>query len=122
MAKRIGIAALGGQLKFRHGESKIDFSPGAGHPIARNFSSIRWVDESYWSLAGDPARVKLLGTSVEDAKPRTAKSGRPSGVGAAFSSRFRGTLCGRSMIRHFGFSSSAELPGPGIGMSTASTN
>ena len=65
MAKRIGIAALGGQLKFRHGELKIDFSPGAGHPIARNFSSIRWVDESYWLLAGDPARVKLLGTSVK---------------------------------------------------------
>jgi type 1 glutamine amidotransferase len=70
MAKRIGIAALGGKLKFRHGELKIDFSQAAGHPIARNFSSIRWVDESYWELVGDPARVQLLGTSVEDGKPQ----------------------------------------------------
>jgi type 1 glutamine amidotransferase len=70
MAKRIGLSALGGSIKFRHGELKIDFSPGAGHPIARNFDTIRWFDESYWALSGDPKTIKLLGTSVEDNKPQ----------------------------------------------------
>jgi hypothetical protein len=62
MSKRIGLSALGGNIRFRHGELKIDFSPGVGHPIARNFSTIRWVDESYWSLSGNRKQIKLLGT------------------------------------------------------------
>jgi type 1 glutamine amidotransferase len=70
MAKRIGLSALGGKIRYRHGELDIDFSPGTGHPIARNFSNAHWVDESYWSLTGDPKDVKLLGTSKEDGKPQ----------------------------------------------------
>lgn len=70
MAKRIGLSALGGSIRFRHGELKIDFSPGAGHPITRNFNTVRWTDESYWALSGDPKRIKLLGTSLEDEKPQ----------------------------------------------------
>jgi type 1 glutamine amidotransferase len=70
MAKRIGIAAPGGKIRFRHGELNLDFSSAAGNPITRNFSNIRWTDESYWLLVGDPARVKLLGTSLEDSKPQ----------------------------------------------------
>lgn len=70
MARRIGLSALGGKIKFRHGELDIDFSPGSGHPIARNFKSVHWVDESYWSLTGDPKQINLLGTSKEDGKPQ----------------------------------------------------
>ena len=70
MSKRIGLSALGGNIRYRHGELKIDFSPGVGHPIARNFSTVRWFDESYWSLSGDPKQIKLLGTSTEDEKPQ----------------------------------------------------
>jgi type 1 glutamine amidotransferase len=70
MAKRIGLSALGGQIRFRHGELNIDFSPGAEHPIARNFSTVRWIDESYWSLTGDPKQIDLLGTSHEDGQPQ----------------------------------------------------
>jgi type 1 glutamine amidotransferase len=70
MAKRIGLSALGGGIRYRHGELTIDFSPGANHPIARNFSNIRWVDESYWALSGDPSSINLLGTSVEDGQPQ----------------------------------------------------
>ena len=71
MAKRIGLSALGGSIKYRHGPLKIDFSPGAGHPIARNFDTIHWIDESYWSLSGDPQRINLLGTSAEDGQPQS---------------------------------------------------
>lgn len=70
MAKRIGLAALGGQIRFRHGELHIDFSPGSGHPIARNFDRIQWIDESYWQLSGDPGSIHVLGTSEEDGEPR----------------------------------------------------
>jgi type 1 glutamine amidotransferase len=80
MAKRIGLSALGGSIRYRHGEINVDFSPGAEHPIARNFNHIRWIDETYWSLTGDPSRIKLLGTSLEDGKPQpqfwTVQSGR----------------------------------------------
>jgi type 1 glutamine amidotransferase len=70
MAKRIGLSALGGRIRFRHGELNIDFRPGVDHPIARNFDRIRWIDESYWELSGDPARIRLLATSLEDGKPQ----------------------------------------------------
>jgi type 1 glutamine amidotransferase len=70
MASRIGLAALGGQIRFRHGELHIDFAPGAAHPIARNFDRIRWIDESYWQLSGDPGSIRVLGTSEEDGEPR----------------------------------------------------
>jgi type 1 glutamine amidotransferase len=70
MAKRIGLSAHGGQIRFRHGDLTLDFRPGNEHPIARNFEQVRWVDESYWLLTGDPQRIQLLGTSVEDGEPR----------------------------------------------------
>jgi type 1 glutamine amidotransferase len=69
MAKRIGLSALGGGISYRHGELDVDFSPGAKHPIARNFERVRWVDESYWKLTGDPEGIDLIGTQVEDGQP-----------------------------------------------------
>ena len=66
MAKRIGLASLGGKIRFRHGPLDIDFSPGKNHPIARNFDRIRWVDETYWSLTGDEQQIQLMGTSLEE--------------------------------------------------------
>ncbi|MBX3424815.1 MAG: ThuA domain-containing protein [Pirellulales bacterium] len=69
-AKRIGLASLGGGIKYRHGPLAVDFSPGKNHPIARNFDRINWVDESYWQLTGDPARLNLLGTGEEDGRPQ----------------------------------------------------
>jgi type 1 glutamine amidotransferase len=69
MARRIGMSALGGQIGYRHGELDIDFSPGADHPILRNFDRVRWIDESYWRLTGDPQHIDLLGTSVEEGQP-----------------------------------------------------
>jgi type 1 glutamine amidotransferase len=70
MAKRIGLSALGGSIRYRHGELNVDFRPSHDHPVARNFSHIRWFDESYWALTGDPNQLTLLGTSVEDGEPR----------------------------------------------------
>jgi type 1 glutamine amidotransferase len=80
LAQRIGLASLGGYIKFRHGDVTIDFTPGASHPIARNFKRVKWVDETYWKLAGDPKQIDLIGTSQEEGEPWpqfwTAERGR----------------------------------------------
>ncbi|HEX6987025.1 MAG TPA: ThuA domain-containing protein, partial [Planctomycetaceae bacterium] len=69
-AQRIGLASQGGRSKFRHGPLELGFETGDGHPIGRNFSRVKLVDESYWDLAGDPSKVRLLATAVEDGAPR----------------------------------------------------
>ena len=69
-AKRIGLASLGGAIKYRHGPLDVDFSPGKNHPIARNFDRVKWVDESYWELFGDPSKLNLIATQEEDGKPQ----------------------------------------------------
>ncbi|HVJ83653.1 MAG TPA: ThuA domain-containing protein, partial [Planctomycetia bacterium] len=38
------------------------------HPITRNVRNFPMVDESYWMLAGDPAKIRTLGWSPEDGK------------------------------------------------------
>lgn len=69
-AQRIGLAWQGGRSAFRHGPLELDFAPGRDHPIARNFSKVKFVDESYWNLVGDPARIRLMATALEDGQPR----------------------------------------------------
>ncbi|TWU30541.1 ThuA domain-containing protein [Bythopirellula polymerisocia] len=80
MAKRIGLASLGGSIGYRHGPLHVDFSHNPQHPIARNLTQVDWVDESYWRLRGDPSRISLLGTGVEEGEPRplywTVENGR----------------------------------------------
>jgi len=69
-AKRIGLASLGGSIRYRHGEMNIDMHPGADHPIARNFDRLDILDEAYWKLTGDPTKIDLIGTSIEDGEPQ----------------------------------------------------
>jgi type 1 glutamine amidotransferase len=69
-AKRIGLASLGGSIRYRHGPMDIDLSPGSDHPIARNLDKIDLVDEAYWKLTGDPSELDLIGTSTEDGEPQ----------------------------------------------------
>jgi putative heme-binding domain-containing protein len=67
-AQRIGLAWRGGQSKFRHGPLDLDFSPAADHPLARNFDKVHFHDESYWQLAGDASRIRLLASGKEDGR------------------------------------------------------
>lgn len=69
-AKRIGLAWQGGGSKFRHGPLDVGFEAGEGHPVARNFSQVHFVDESYWQLVGDRSKVRLLATGVEEGQPQ----------------------------------------------------
>jgi putative heme-binding domain-containing protein len=83
LAGRIGLAWQGGTSAFRHGPLAIDFS-GWKHPIARGFDTLRLVDESYWNLVGDPASVDVIGTGVEDGRPRPLFWTRRAGEGRVF--------------------------------------
>ncbi len=69
-AERIGLAWQGGRSSFRHGPLDLDFASAGDHPIVRNISRVKFVDESYWNLVGDTARVQLLATGVEDGRKR----------------------------------------------------
>jgi putative heme-binding domain-containing protein len=83
LAARIGLAWRGGTSAFRHGPLDVDFS-GSGHPIVRGFGRLRLVDESYWNLIGDPGSVEVLGTGVEDGRPRPLFWTRQAGRGRVF--------------------------------------
>jgi type 1 glutamine amidotransferase len=66
-AQRIGLAWKGGS-KFRHGPLDLGFETGTKHPIGRNFDKVHFHDESYWNLAGDPQKITLIASAVEDDK------------------------------------------------------
>jgi putative heme-binding domain-containing protein len=83
LAQRIGLAWKGGVSRFRHGPLELSF-PDAKHPITRGFDKLRLVDESYWELAGDPKRVHLLATGVEEKAARPLLWAREQGKGRVF--------------------------------------
>jgi type 1 glutamine amidotransferase len=65
-AERIGLAWMGGRSKFRHGPLDVDFTAGKNHPVGRNFDKVHFYDESYWQPYGDPGRINLLATCIEE--------------------------------------------------------
>jgi len=65
-AQRIGLAWQGGKSRFRHGPLDLGFQAGKKHPIARNFDAVHFHDESYWRLAGDPKKINLVASGVEE--------------------------------------------------------
>ncbi len=67
LAERAGLAFS--MSKFRHGEVELQFTQ-PEHPITRGFKSLRFVDESYWRLHGDPKRLAILANSLEDNAPQ----------------------------------------------------
>jgi type 1 glutamine amidotransferase len=83
-AERIGLAWQGGRSKFRHGPLDVDFAPGKDHPIARNYDRVQFHDESYWNLVGDPKKIRLLGTGVEDGASQPLFWTATSGKGRVF--------------------------------------
>ena len=71
-AERIGLAWMGGRSKFRHGPLDVNFAAGKEHPIGRNFDQVHFYDESYWQPYGDPGRINLLATCVEEGRRAAA--------------------------------------------------
>jgi type 1 glutamine amidotransferase len=85
LAQHIGLAWQGGRSKFRHGPLDLAF-PNPQHPITRGFEKLKvhFEDESYWDLAGDPKRIDVLATGVEDGAAQPLFWAREAGKGRVF--------------------------------------
>jgi putative heme-binding domain-containing protein len=69
LAERIGLVWRGGASKFRHGPLELTVRD-THHPITRGFANVKFYDESYWQLSGDPSRINVLADGVEEGSPR----------------------------------------------------
>src|SRR5262249_17307655 len=69
LAERIGLAWRGGQSRFRHGDLELTF-PDDKSPISPGVGQLKFTDESYWRLAGDPGKIDVVATGVEEGKPQ----------------------------------------------------
>jgi putative heme-binding domain-containing protein len=69
-AKRIGLAAHGGKIKYRHGPLDLTFNKEPRHPIARNLDKLALVDESYWLLTGELPKERVIAWGTEEKEPR----------------------------------------------------
>jgi putative heme-binding domain-containing protein len=67
LAERVGQAFS--MSAFRHGPMDLVFTDSA-NPITHGLPNLRFLDESYWKLHGDPKRISVLATSLEDNEPR----------------------------------------------------
>jgi hypothetical protein len=65
-AKRIGLAAPNGAIKYRHGPLDLKFNTDNKHPIARNFAEMKFLDESYWKLLGALKKQQVIATQEEE--------------------------------------------------------
>jgi putative heme-binding domain-containing protein len=83
-AERIGLAWNDAFPQYRHGPLDVDFAPGKEHPIGRNFDKVHFYDESYWNSVGDPKRINLLATGIEEGQPRPLFWTREHGGGRIF--------------------------------------
>lgn len=73
-AQRIGLASDSAKTKFRHGPLELSFKSAGvvgdvDHPISRNFSQVKFYDESYWQLQGDPSKLRRIATGMEVGQP-----------------------------------------------------
>ena len=83
MAERIGLAWKGNFSRFRHGPLELTF-PDPEHPITRGFEKVKFEDESYWKLVGDPEKIHLLATAKEEGASQPLLWIREQGKGRVF--------------------------------------
>jgi putative heme-binding domain-containing protein len=69
LAERIGLAGGKFGVKYRHGEFDLVFTQ-PEHPVTRGLPTLHFTDETYWAMQGDPSRIRVLGTGVEEGEPR----------------------------------------------------
>jgi putative heme-binding domain-containing protein len=69
LAEHIGLAGGKFGVKYRHGEFDLVFTQ-PDHPVTKGFPTLRFTDETYWSMQGDVSRINVLGTGVEEGQPR----------------------------------------------------
>lgn len=67
VGKNIGLYWAAG-AKFRHGHLDLEFEDNPQEPFLKGLAGrkLHFHDESYWRLAGDASRIKLLASGMED--------------------------------------------------------
>jgi type 1 glutamine amidotransferase len=89
LAERLGLVASMRTTRYRHGPLDLVFAD-SKHPITRGFDRahglerVHFVDESYWNMTGDPARIHVLATAIEEDEPRPLLWAREHGGGRTF--------------------------------------
>jgi type 1 glutamine amidotransferase len=68
LAGRLGLSAEPKRTRYRHGPLELRAVAPPEHPLTRGFRQARLIDETYWPLIGDPSRVEVLATAVEEEK------------------------------------------------------
>jgi len=82
-AQRIG-SVWNNRSQFRHGDLELDFRSAGQHPISRNFTKLKLVDESYWQLTGDISKATILATGLEEQQPQPLVWGLEKGPSRVF--------------------------------------
>lgn len=86
LAERIGLSAQPGRSGYRHMPFDLDWTQPA-HPLVKDIPGpIHFLDEPYWPLIGDPARVTLLAGAVVDGTSRPMMWTFERGPGRVFAS------------------------------------
>ena len=86
LALRFGLSAQPVRTKYRHGPLDLEIAAPVGHPITKGQGSARYVDETYWPMVGDPTKVEVLATAVEEGKAHPMIWTFESGQGRVFGS------------------------------------
>lgn len=87
LARRTGLAAQPKRTKYRHGPLDLSVpAAAAGHPIARGFRTVHFVDETYWPMIGDIGDVTVLATAEEEGQPHPMLWTFEKGRGRVFGS------------------------------------
>lgn len=86
LAERWGLAAQPRRTKYRHGNLDLVFASQSGKAIIAGFIDAPMVDETYWPMIGDPSRVRVLATAIEDGQSRPMLWTFQPGKGRVFAS------------------------------------
>ncbi len=69
-AKRIGLAAAGGKIKFRHGPLDLDFNWRTNTRSCGTSTSSRWSMKATGSLTGELPKDRVIAWQTEEKEPR----------------------------------------------------
>ena len=85
LAQRIGLAAQPARSKYRH--CPFDLNLQTNSPITLRLpETLRFLDEPYWPMIGDPKRVQVLGTARIDGQTCPLVWQFEKGLGRVFGS------------------------------------
>ena len=88
LAERTGIASFSSpRTKYRHMPLDLKLVAPTNHVITRGLpATIRFLDEPYWPLTGDPKKVQVLATAEVDGEARPLMWTFEKGKGRVFAS------------------------------------